>query len=263
MTKKPQNILVLENVSDLDFEMGRYLRLEHDNDNVEVLVNLSRVSKEKLHKELLKADCLCVQSLFTNRDQLKEFVFMLGAYPNIKDIRIIHGYTSAANPNRLLQLLNFDTEGYYKQIVELVKTRKVSEIFCRTVEDTGKEKSKFFKNLELQYDIVPLYVNYDEFPTLGLIWHEKQPCPDKNSLKYYKKVKNKKEKSVEPKEGLHIVIEPNDITTFKALMRELKAVVEYQKESCELQDFGESDVLIPEKEAWLALMAKYKLTKGE
>ena len=103
---------------------------------------------------------------------------------------------------------------------------------------------------------MPIYVNRVKYPHNGFIFHERQPCPEKASLNFYKKVTVKKEK----KEGLEIIIEKKDVKVFRELMKELNALVEYQKESCELQDFGNSKTLIPEKITWLDLIAKYKLT---
>lgn len=246
------NILILENVSELEYEMSRYLNLEHSKDKKDIVFNLSQIKQPELHKKLLWADCICVQSLFNNRVQLQQFVLMLKSYPNITSIRIIHGYTNGDNPNRLLQLLNEGVDDFREEVVNLINTRNVSEIVCRVVEIPNKEKViKYFKQRELQYDIVPLYVNYDIYKLTGLIWHERQPCPDKQSLKFYKTIKKFS--------GLTIQIEQKDIPTFCEMMHELEAAIEYQKESCELQDFGNSKKLIAEKEAWLDLINKYKL----
>ena len=61
------------------------------------------------------------------------------------------------------------------------------------------------------------------------------------------------------KSGLIININKNDIDAFSELMKEFRAVINYQIESCESQDFGDSAKLIAEKENWLQLLNKYKL----
>lgn len=238
-------VLVLENVSGLDLEINRYLHHEHSNDEVDIIYRLQKVDKAVLHEKLLWADCICTQTTFYDRDQLKAFVKMLASYKNIKEFRIIFSYTSSEKPNALLQLLNFETKEYYNEIKQLIETRKVSEIVCRTV---ILKESEFFNKQDVQYYIVPLYVNYDKFPSLGMIWHKRQPCPDKQAAQLYKKPS-----------GLTIQIEQKDVPAFREMINELKATIEYQKESCELQDFGDSKKLIAEKNVWLDLINKYKL----
>lgn len=261
-------ILVLENVRSLDQEIRGYLDKRHKSDDVKIIYNLLDKSTEK-QAELLPLLAWCnmivLQTTFFDRTQLKTFIELLPTFKNIKDIKIIFSYNNPADNNQFLRFLNFEIpKPLMAGVVKLMETIKVSEILCKVV---NIAKQEYFNKQEVLFDVVPLYYK----KSIDLIWHEFQPVIDRNGERHYKTIKlvgTKTVKITEDKnikhkdikiDGLIINIDKNDIPTLKELMGEVRAVFEYQKESCESQDFGDSKKLIAEKKQWLKILDKYKL----
>lgn len=258
-------ITVLENVSNLDAPLVNYLR-QLKNSEVTTVYSLQSKAPEKkleIHQALLSCDVLCVCSSFANEEQLAQFAKMIPNYPNIKEVRILYLYSkpSPGDDRALLYKLNLDIQkSTYKDVVALLDTVKVREVF-----HVGliAQKQTFFDKLDWYFDEVDLYYNKSR----DMIWHVRPPYITLQGDDMYldrPKVTVTKEVSKKTTEtdaltlpGLYVKGE--DMELFKEMMKEFRAVVEHQKESCELRDFGDSATLIVEKDQWLEIMNKYKL----
>ncbi len=243
-------ILVLENVDSLDLEISQYLKKEHEGkDEIKVIKGILDNTKQKEVAEGLSwCDCLLMQSTFYNVEQLGMFLNLLQNFKNIKEIRIIFAYTNRSNTKAFLRYI--EKSVYKKAIVALMNIIPIKEVICELLEKpTDKE---YFKDFELNYDIVPLYFNtkYD------MVWHEFKPNLDKHVDFMYKSAVVKEK--VIAVTGKTFTIEKKDLETFNEIMNEARAMIEDQKESCELHDFGDSKTLIKEKNKWLKLLDKYK-----
>jgi hypothetical protein len=241
-------VLVLENVRKLDEEISSYLKKFHSNDDVKILYSLNDIEQAELFAELSNCDIICLQSIFYDREQLKMFLSLLPKFKNIKEINIIFGLNNPADNNQLLTLLNNDSKEIKQLIIELLKSIKVNEILCKTV---ITEKREYFSQHEVLFDKVPLFYN-EEFK---YIWHEFYPIIDRTGVQFklYKKETVVKEKS----NLINVLsIDSNDFEIFKEISKELRALIEHQKELCE---DSKNTELIEEKNEWLKFLDKYNL----
>lgn len=259
-------VTVLENVSHLDDNLSAYLKQYHSKDDVTVVYSIMSRQPEKqqeIHDALSECEMLCFCSTLSNREQLEFFVLhLLPKYKSLKQVRVLYLHSKHHSPENkaLLQKLNQEvSKEVFAGLLELMETVEVSEVF--SVALTKNEKT-YLVQLEWYFDVVPLYYNEKH----KMLWHVRAPyivLPgdhlylDRKYLYYEDRDSVKNSKTLD--KGLALFVEQKDLSQFQELMRELRAMVEHQKESCELQDFGDSAVLIREKEAWLALMDKYKL----
>lgn len=266
-----RNILVLENVSDLDANFSEYLDIYHAKHNVNIIYNLSNEHRsqekhEQLYKGLAKADELVVCSTFYNNEQFDKILAMLLNFKNIKIVRVLYSYADGGN-QKFINFLNEQNEETKQALIALTKQCVIFEI-CSSTYELETEKDAYFKKIKYTFDLVPIYYNKKH----EVFWHERQPVvPTLNSFLYLdnkdvtiphaelnrlheeidgikKKLKNK---SV-------FVIDKKYNNAFIELLNETKAFIEYQIESCEIKDFGDSKKLIKEKQNWLKILENIK-----
>jgi hypothetical protein len=251
-------VLVLENVRKLDEEISSYLNKFHSDDSIKTLYNLNDIEQAELFAELSNCDIICLQSIFYDREQLKMFLALLPKFKNIKEINIIFGLNKPEDNNQLLKLLNNDSKEIKELTIELLKSIKVNEILFKTV---ISKKRTYFDEHEVLFDKVPLFYN-EEFK---YIWHEFYPIINRTGVQFelYKKetvVKEKTKTAVKVKENSALInvlsIDKSDLKTFKDISKELRALIEHQKELCE---DSKNTELIEEKNEWLNFLDKYNL----
>lgn len=249
------NVLVLENVSDLDKPLVEYLHTLKG-DTIKIIYSIQQKNKAvEIQTEMGKCDVLCVCSTFANRDQLRHFAKLIPLFPNIKEVRILYLYTKIHEERQFLNFLNQEIDKeLFNDIVKIVKSDnvKIYEIFHR---EFIAKKQEYFDSTVFYFDIVPLYFN-EEYK---MLWHVRLPHVVIPGTFLYLDQKYRGETN-----GFNVVDEPKginieeaDVKEFKELMKELRATLDYQLESCKLQDFGDSATLIPEKEKYLELLDKY------
>jgi hypothetical protein len=244
-------IAVLENVSHLDDNFSDYLKQYHIEDDVIIVYGLAAKSKEtkeskqlEVHNALSTCEMLCLSSSFADKDQMDTFVSMLSNYPNIKEIRILYLYSLPQPPEnrKFLHFLNLEiTRTTFLNILKLLETKVISEIFCLTTE----QKQQYLHKHLFYFDVVPMYYS----TKMDMIWHVRPPyivLPGDDN--YLSRQKNGS-----------LTIAAEDIEIFREMMKEFRAATDDQLESCKAHDFGDSAILIPEKEAWLKILDKYKL----
>lgn len=234
------NILILENVDHLDNDYKHFVSKEYDNDNVDVVFNLSykfesepEITKETLLEKLEWADKLSVCSSLT--ENVDKLLPLIQIHKNIKHIDIKYLFSQD-----ILNLCKDLSKNKNDIIFDLVKTRNVTEILIKTFEQPGKYFNKHFYT----YTTVPLvYVEkYD------CIWHkERTIVPDINDY-IYDEIKN---------DNKTFTINDEDVNTFDSLINEVKAFVQYQKELVLDNSSEDQDELLEEKNNWINILDKY------
>jgi len=242
-------IAVLENVDHCETDFVSYLN-SLEKDEIKVVYSILSKAPEKqieIHQALSECEVLCFQSSLGDIEQLKKFILhLLPRYTNIKEIRIKYLFSKIGSPENkgMLQKLNLEIDReLFNGILKLMETVKISEIF-----DIGliEQKQQFFDKVKYYFDVVPLYYNKKK----DLLWHTRVPYVvlpgDENYL----------DRQLKKPEFL---IEEKDLEVFQDMMKEFRAMVDAQIESCKIHDFGDSPTLIKEKEDWLKLLDKYKI----
>lgn len=254
---KTTKLTVLENVSSLDAPLVNYLKqLKNTEVTTVYSIQHNRPEKQKeVHQALSSCDVLCVCSSFANETQLAEFVKLLPNYPNIKEVRLLYLYSKPGpgDDRALLFKLNLEVQkDVYRGVVSLLSKVKVVEVFHVAL---VTQKQTYFNKEQYYFDEVELYYNAKQ----DLLWHVRPPYIVLDGDNFYLEhtTKTVTKTVTETVKGLHVKVE--DVPTFKEMLQEFRAVVENQKESCELHDFGDSVTLIAEKTKWLELLDKYKL----
>lgn len=244
-----KNVLVLENIGELEAQIGDYLsniQEKHPEVNVEVLYGLMSAKQDDILAALAKCDTVMLQSTFSNGTQFKNFLKLLSSFKNIKEIHVVYHYSTSQNRNEFLSFLSFKTLKEERElIVNMLKTKKIYDVLFFEADISDGKKDTYFKKIKRYFSANEIYYVKKE----DVFWHRTKPHFVLPGDELY----------IDDHSKATLTIHPKDKDAFKSLMQELRSMVEAQKESCQARDFGDSKTLIKEKDEWLDLMDRYKL----
>lgn len=249
--------LVIENLEEIEVELGKYLStLDHTKNEFNIFYNADKAHRiTDLLQELYTCDGIILQSTFHNMTQFENLVGIISKLSNIKEIRVLYTYNKASDDNKsFVRFINNLEKPVYNNIKKIMNNCNIYDIAIIITEDTTNRT--YFKKLEYHFDTVLLY----QSDKIDMIWHTRKPnviLPSDVLYKYsYIDPSINNKKASKNKNDLNLTVEEGDKEIFLLLLKEMDAALNYQIESCKDKDFGNSTELIEEKEKMLKVLWK-------
>lgn len=152
------NILILENMDRLEFEISDYIKQKFIGDDVDVIYRVDKASLETLQEKISKADIICFQSILGGNSQksLNDISLLLLRMKWFKEIRILH------SSQHLTDVLNFRIDNAVKEFIKDLMGfgMTLKEIFYEAYEDVRHDKD-FFKKIDYFFDDVEIKIYKD------------------------------------------------------------------------------------------------------
>lgn len=137
------NILILENLDQLEFELSAYIREKFENDNVEILYRVSDLELDVIKEAVSKADVICFQTMMQENSEkiLNDISLLLLRMKWFKEVRVLHG------GQHFTDILNFRIDSAVKVFIKDLMSFGliVKEIFYEAYEDRRFENSSWRK----------------------------------------------------------------------------------------------------------------------
>lgn len=244
--------IVLENVNRLDADFSAYLSKYYSDSEIKIFTNVIDIDNNEKYKNeiidaLSKAEKLIVCTTLNENANL--FIELLLKFENIKDIEILYRLTGL-ECDKFIKLVNqCDQQDQFRiNINKLVKTRNVTQILTESYSLETNDK-KYFKSMKYLFDRVPLYYN----EKYNVIFFKRQP--KQLILNDFLYLEDNNTNDIINDSTVAIKINKEDISTYKSLIEETKAFINYQYE---LRKENDSEFLEESKE-WLKLIEKIKI----
>jgi len=152
------NVLILENLDRLEFELSAYIREKFKNDDVEILYRVSDLELDVIKEAVSKADIICFQTMMQENSEkvLNDVALLLLRMKWFKEVRILH------SSQHFTDILNFHIDGAVKEFIKDLMSfgLVVKEIFYEGYENT-KNKNEYFKKIDYFFDDVEIKVYKD------------------------------------------------------------------------------------------------------
>lgn len=149
------NILILENLDRLEFELSAYIREKFEDDDVEILYRVSDLELDVIKEAVSKADVICFQTMMQENSEkiLNDISLLLLRMKWFKEVRVLHG------GQHFCDILNFRIDSAVKVFIKDLMSFGliVKEIFYEEYEDL-KSNRQYFKKFNYFFDEVEIKI---------------------------------------------------------------------------------------------------------